>query len=249
MNVTQLIFSPTGGVRRTARLLSEGLGNLTRVIDLTALDVEKIVLNPQELAVIALPSYSGRVPALAAQQLAKVEGGGAACVLLCVYGNRAYEDTLAEMEDLAKAGGFRVIGAVAAVAEHSILRQYAAGRPDSQDAVQLKAFAQAILSKRNRRDDPSIPGNRPYKQASSGGMIPLPAQACVNCGLCARQCPAQAIDRLDSKKVDENRCIHCMRCISVCPQKVRAVNPERLAGLAARLEPLCAVRKENELFL
>ena len=82
-----------------------------------------------------------RPPALAAQRIARIHGGGARCVLVCVYGNRAYEDTLVEMEDLAKQSGFQVIAAVAAVAEHSIMHQYAAGRPDQQDQEELKGYA------------------------------------------------------------------------------------------------------------
>lgn len=45
------------------------------------------------------------------------------CVLLCVYGNRACEDTLAEMQDLAEQCGSTVVATVAAIAEHSIMHQ------------------------------------------------------------------------------------------------------------------------------
>ena len=40
-----------------------------------------------------------------------------------------------------------MIAAVAAIAEHSIARQFAAGRPDAQDAAQLAEFAQQIQQK------------------------------------------------------------------------------------------------------
>ena len=91
----------------------------------------------EDLAVIAVPSYAGRVPAVAVQRLAAVKGNGARAVLVCVYGNRAYEDTLVELADTAKEAGFRVMAAVSAIAEHSIARQFAAGRPDAEDAQRL----------------------------------------------------------------------------------------------------------------
>ena len=72
------------------------------------------------MAVIAVPSYGGRVPGTAAGRLGAIRGNGARAVLVCVYGNRAYEDTLVELQDIAKQAGFRVTAAVAAVAEHSI---------------------------------------------------------------------------------------------------------------------------------
>ena len=64
-------------------------------------------------------------------------GNGAKCTLVCVYGNRAYEDTLVEMENAAKECGFRVVAAIAAVAERSILPQYASNRPDAPDEKQF----------------------------------------------------------------------------------------------------------------
>ena len=64
-----------------------------------------------------------------------------------------------ELADVAKRAGFQVIAAVAAVAEHSIARQFAAGRPDSKDAAQLSDFAKKIQHKLSSADtsEPVIP--------------------------------------------------------------------------------------------
>ena len=72
-------------------------------VDLTdsRTDFDKISLTQDDLAVIAVPSYGGRVPTPAAERLAALHGNGARAVLVCVYGNRAYEDTLVELEDTA----------------------------------------------------------------------------------------------------------------------------------------------------
>ena len=40
-----------------------------------------------------------------------------------------------------------------------------------------------------------------------------------------------------------------MRCVRLCPAEARSPDPQALAALSAHLEPLCAGRKENELFL
>lgn len=61
----------------------------------------------EDVVVFAVPSFGGRVPSTAAERFSRIKGNGAACVLLCVYGNRAYDDTLAEVEDLAKDAVFR----------------------------------------------------------------------------------------------------------------------------------------------
>ena len=93
MNVVQIIFSPTGGTRRAAEIIAAELGTAGVVVDLTeaGADFSSVTLNKDDVAIIAVPSFAGRVPALAASRLAQIRGGGAACVALCVYGNRAYE--------------------------------------------------------------------------------------------------------------------------------------------------------------
>lgn len=253
MKLYDIVFSPTGGTQKVAALLADALdGEVTRV-DLTdsKQDFHTVSLTQEDAAIIAVPSYGGRVPAVAVERLTMLNGQGARAVLVCVYGNRAYEDTLVELEDAAKQAGFRVIAAVAAVAEHSIARQFAAGRPDAQDAKQLSDFAGQIQAKLSAGDstEPEIPGNRPYKKAGGAGMVPKPTKACTKCGICAAECPVQAIDKENPKKVDEKACISCMRCISVCPHSARKVSPVMLSAASLMLKKVCAERKDCELFL
>lgn len=253
MKVHELCFSPTGGTQKVAEILTNALADEVVRVDLTdsKADFGAIALGQEDLAVIAVPSYAGRVPAPAVQRLAAVRGNGARAILVCVYGNRAYEDTLVELQDTAKQAGFRVIGAVAAVAEHSIARQFAAGRPDEQDARHLREFAGQIQAKLSAGDaaEPTIPGNRPYKKAGGVSMVPKATKACTDCGTCARACPVQAIHPDDPKEVDEKACISCMRCVSVCPHSARKVNSAMLAGASLMLKKVCSTRKDNELFL
>ena len=180
-----------------------------------------------------------------------MRGNGAQAVLVCVYGNRAYEDTLVELEDAAKDAGFRVIAAVSAIAEHSIVRQFAAGRPDAQDAAQLAGFADQIQQKISAEDasEPAIPGNRSYKKAGGTGMVPRATKECTACGACVAVCPVGAIDKDDPKWVDKKACISCMRCIAVCPRGARAVNPVMLSAATKMLSKACSERKECELFI
>ena len=244
MKINVLYFSPTGGTKRTAQHLAGALGGETLCTDLT---VHPAQAAPADAAVIAVPSFGGRVPPLAAQRIRQLKGGGAPAVLLCVYGNRAYEDCLVELQDLASEARFRVVAAVAAIAEHSIARQYAAGRPDAQDLARLSAFGEAIREK--QLTEPELPGNRPYKPFGVLPMLPAPTGGCVSCGVCAKECPAQAIDPQDASKVNKDACISCMRCIAVCPHSARQLPPEMLDVLSNKLAKVCADRKENELYL
>lgn len=80
-------------------------------------------------------------------------------------------------------------------------------------------------------------------------MVPKATKDCTNCGICAAECPVQAIDKKDPKKVDEKACISCMRCIAVCPQGARKNNPVMLSAASLMLKKVCSERKEYELFL
>lgn len=253
MKLYDIVFSPTGGTKKVADCLTGVLEGDVVTVDLTGSkqDFDAISLTKEDVAVISVPSYGGRVPAVAVERLGMAHGNGARAVLVCVYGNRAYEDTLVELEDAAKQAGFQVIAAVAAIAEHSIARQFAAGRPDAQDAAQLSDFAKQIQHKLSAADasDPAIPGNRPYKKAGGAGMVPKATKECTNCGVCAAECPVQAINKEDPRKVDEKACISCMRCIAVCPQGARKLNPVMLSAASLMLKKVCSERKECELFL
>ena len=253
MKLYDIVFSPTGGTKKVADCLTGVLEGDVITVDLTdsKQDFDAISLTKEDVAVISVPSYGGRVPAVAVERLGMAHGNGARAVLVCVYGNRAYEDTLVELEDAAKQAGFQVIAAVAAIAEHSIARQFAAGRPDAQDAAQLSDFAKQIQHKLSAADasDPAIPGNRPYKKAGGAGMVPKATKECTNCGVCAAECPVQAINKEDPKKVDEKACISCMRCIAVCPQGARKINPVMLSAASLMLKKVCSERKECEQFL
>lgn len=254
MKYVQFIFSPAGGTKKAADIITSSWSPSTVTVDLSdpVCDFAQCELSADDLALIAVPSYTGRVPALAAKRLSKIRGNAAKCVLLCVYGNRAYEDTLVEMEDIAAACGFTVIAAVSAIAEHSIMHQYAAGRPDTQDALQLKAYADKIIEKARSKEagnELRLPGNRPYRKSGGVGLIPKAADQCTGCGLCARQCPAQAISLDDPKKADPKKCISCMRCVVKCPRSARKINRAMVAVAAQAIKKACSIRKECELFI
>lgn len=252
MTIHQIAFSPTGGTRRVSELLCSGIEAKSILIELCVKEEELCLpsIAAGDLVVVSMPVYAGRVPALAVERLNAVESNGATCVIVAVYGNRAYEDALVEMQDVATAQGFNVVAAVAANAEHSICRMYGAGRPDAADAGELASFGRAILE-RVQGGKPfgrlALPGNRPYKQGCSG-PFPVANQDCTECGVCASQCPTGAISADNPKDNNNQLCIGCMRCVSVCPSHARGIG-ESLKVLAARLEPLCRDRKKNELFL
>ena len=246
----QIIFSPTGGTEKVANAITQNWSQVD-TIDLSIPDTNyaDISFESDSLVLIAMPSFGGVAPQLALDRLSRIKGNGALCVIAAVYGNRAYEDTFVQMEDYAQNAGFRVIAAISAVAEHSIIHEYAAGRPDLDDCKVLAKFCEQVLEKASSNDfsKPSIPGNRPYKKSGTG-MIPKADSACTPCGQCALKCPASAISTDNLKISDKSKCISCMRCVSICPTHARKVSSLMTSIAAAAIKRACSVKKENELF-
>lgn len=108
MKLYDIVFSPTGGTKKVADYLINALEGDITTVDLTdsKQNFHAVSLTKEDVAVISVPSYGGRVPAVAVERLGMVHGNGARAVLVCVYGNRAYEDTLVETGGCRKAGWF-----------------------------------------------------------------------------------------------------------------------------------------------
>ena len=250
MSTYSVYFSPTRGTKKVTNFLAEGMGTFEE-IDLCRPVSEKRSFLKEDICFVGVPSYGGRVPEIALERMANFEGNGAQAVPVIVYGNRAYEDTMVELYDALKERGFFCAAAVSAVAEHSIMRQFASGRPDEEDLKELAEFRKKIREKLENRteEEISVPGNRPYKELKVVPMVPETRGICNDCGLCVKSCPVCAISSGRPGETDVESCISCMRCIQICPSHARSLNPEMLSALSEKMAPLFKERKKNELFL
>lgn len=250
MSTYLIYFSPTGGTQKVMEMLGETFGETDRIDLCNNWDFTRYSFDSEDLCLIGVPSYGGRVPEAALERLRQMAGNGAEAVIIAVYGNRDFDDTLIELKNEISGCNFRVISAVAAIAEHSIARRYAKGRPDEKDYKELKGFAEKIIAKRNKHTEIfKVPGNIPYREYKSSAFKYTVSDSCSNCGICAEKCPVRAIPSNNPKSVKADRCIGCMRCFYICPQKARIADKSIIDAITERLEPLCCDRKENKLFL
>jgi flavodoxin/NAD-dependent dihydropyrimidine dehydrogenase PreA subunit len=246
-----IYFSPTGGTKKVADILVNNLGGEICDVDLCR-EIEGVTLQAGDVCLVSVPSFAGRVPQIAVERLKKISANGAKAILNCVYGNREWDDTLTELQDTLEVCGFVCVAAVAAVAEHSIFRQFAAGRPDKEDAKELIEFARNISAKLDGGvfEELILAGSHgSYKELANIPFKPEANDACDKCGSCAAGCPVGAIDKSDPRKTDKECCISCMRCRDICPKHARDIDPAFMAAMAERMAPRLGGRKENHLFL
>ena len=251
MNIEKWIiahFSPTGGTKKVADAIAAGFNTSVVEMDLTKEDTA-ITLDEHDGLMAVLPVYAGRVPQIALERLAALKGSVQKAVAVVVYGNREYEDALLETKDALEANGFQVIVAAAFIAEHSIVRSIANGRPDAEDEAICRQFAADVMAKADDATPVQVPGNSPYKELKPSAFHPAAIESCVKCGACAEQCPLGAIPLEDPSQTNNDVCINCMRCVQVCPQQCRALPDAFLNMVTQMLNQNAAGYKKPTIFL
>lgn len=252
LNMTELYyFSPTGGTKKAGEILGKGISKNVKAIDLSILG--RAVEKPKsDLVVIAAPVFGGRIPAIVEEKLNELDGNGKKAVTLVVYGTRAYEDALLELNNVAEGRGFQVVASAALIAQHSMAPEVGKGRPDEQDRMDILNFAEKVLDKLEKgvESPVKVPGNDPYKDAMSMTVTPISLPSCKQCGACTDACPTGAIVKgPDGIVTDTARCMLCMACTVVCPEQARILPPPLQEKMGQMLGALKDVRRENEYFL
>ena len=251
MRFYNIFFSPTGGTKKVADIVAKGTKLDAEEIDLIKEPdkLMKVNFEKEDLCLIVVPSYGGRIPLVITDMFRNVKADGTKAILVAVFGNRAIDDTLLELQDVLEASGFVCIAGMKAVAEHSLMHQFGTGRPDQQDERELLEFAEKIMKNIETQDKPEFPGNRPYREYGGVPLKPVANGKCTSCGLCAKECPADAISLDNPKLTDKDKCISCMHCVAICPKKARNCS-KFISFIAGRkMKKVCSGRKENKLYL
>jgi ferredoxin len=261
-SVKLVYFSPTGTTKSVVQGIANGINPSTmELIDITKPDARKqpLLTSENEILVVGVPVYMGRVPALLNEWLNAIQAHNTPTVCVVVYGNRVYDNALLELKDIVKNRGCLPIAGAAYIGEHSFSNSEtpSRGRPDEDDLSHAEVFGQRIreklqsISSISQVSEVSVPGTHPYGGITELWGVDFIAvdDQCTQCGFCAEVCPVGAVDSQNSTMIDHEKCITCCACIKSCPQNARSMKPGLVKDAQERVNTLFREQKKPEYFL
>ncbi len=260
--VKLIYFSPTGTTRKVLESIAGGIAvKDVEHVDLTHPEEARrvIPLSSDELVIIGAPVYGGRLPVEAIRRFKQIQASKTPAVIIVVYGNREFEDSLLELKDLAVELGCIPVAGGAFVGEHSFATKelpIANGRPDRLDVQKALDFGAKIkdavtaLQAPEEQKDLRIPGRFPYEGGARAMTVsPVTREdTCTVCGTCATVCPTAAIAVSGSVATRVELCIRCSACIKNCPTGARFWEDGTMKTISKWLNENCSTRKEPQFF-
>ena len=268
--VWALYYSATGttdkAVNTVAEALAQALGvPLERVGFTRPAEREKeYSFTETDLVVVGSPTYAGKLPnKILPDFQTKLHGNGALAVAVVLFGNRSYDNSLAELCAVLEADGFHTVAAGAFVGRHAFTDALGEGRPDWDDRREMTAFAKAtadkVISLTEIPGAVAVPGDAAAPYYVPKGTDGQPAKflkakpqtdvgKCTNCGACARLCPMGAIDPENVASVP-GTCIKCQACVRKCTRHAKYFDDPAFLSHVAMLEQNFTEPKKNEVFL
>jgi NAD-dependent dihydropyrimidine dehydrogenase PreA subunit/flavodoxin len=268
--IKALYFSATGTTKKIVTAIADKLSeHMTGKIEINTIDFtlpearkQAVSFGKEDIVVVGVPVYAGRVPNVLLKYLKGLAGNGATAVAVVLYGNRNYDDALIELKDLLEADGFRVVAGGAFIGEHSFSRTLGRNRPDEKDLAAVVDFAGLIhkkISALGGIPSVAVKGNKPYREyykpKNKDGhffdirkVTPKTNSDCIDCKLCAEICPMGSIDAEDVSKIT-GICIKCCACIKNCPVGAKYFDDESYLWHKRELEIAFTERREPEFFV
>ncbi|HAJ73594.1 MAG TPA: ferredoxin [Lachnospiraceae bacterium] len=285
-NLHCLYWSATGNTRKITKSIGNGIADAIAAdsagqsasyfphaaeeIDFTlpAAREKTYSFSSGDLVIAGAPTYAGKLPnKILPDFQARLKGSDTPAIAVVTYGNRSFDNSLAELAATLSANGFLVIGAAAIPCRHAFSDKLAAGRPDETDLRAAADFGRKVYEKLAKlKTSPPfadveplhIPGDPAAPYYVPKGIDGKPAkflkakpktlaERCDRCGVCASVCPMGSIS--EDPAIVTGICIKCQACIRSCPQHAKYFDDPAFLSHVSMLEANYAAPKKIDIFI
>ena len=250
MTLYTISFSPTGTSAKVLDAIAGGVrtdSGIKRMnYDVTFAKMPETEFCAEDIVIAAAPVYGGHIAPIAKSRLESLRGNDAKCIVVAVYGNRAFEKAVVDFGEFMAEKGFNVVGGAAFVGEHSYSTPsmpIAENRPDQTDLQHAAVFGKEIwkrlidgaldnLDLTLLEDEPSpdeslanfrdfiIRYQKSQAESPKSYFPEFDNVKCDECGACYDTCPTGAIVS-GTPDVNPAQCIKCCACVKACPNGAR----------------------------
>ena len=269
--IHSLYFSPTGGTAKYAKAMAAGAAEaLACPAEISSFTLprereEERHFSSDELLIIGSPTYAGKLPnKMLPEFQEKLRGEHTPVLLFVSYGNRNFDNSLAELLSVLRTNGFLPLAAAAFACRHAFSDRICPERPRVEELAKARGFAmraaealKAVLEAASLAF--TVPGDAEAPYYVPKGEDGAPAKflkakpltdlsKCLHCGACAAHCPMGSIDTADTSNVP-GICIKCQACVRGCKQGAKYFEDAAFLSHVRMLEQNFAAPEKENLYL
>ena len=267
--VSAVCYSATGNTKAVtcaaAEAAAQALGVPFQFISFnTPKDREAVrSFTETDLVFVGTPTYAGKMPnKLLPEFQEKLHGCGTLAAALVTFGNRSFDNALAELCSVLEGDAFHTLAGGAFACQHAFAAALAAGRPNAEDLEEARQFGRKTAELAKTMDiipaPVQVPGDASAPYYVPKGTDGKPAKflkakpktdlsRCNHCGLCASVCPMGSIDPEDVTSVP-GICIKCQACVRQCPHGAKYFDDPACLSHQAMLGENFMDPKKNEVY-
>ncbi len=247
MKLALVYFSATGNTAKIAKILrDEFTQNQYKVVefDITSFsDRKSVSFKHFDFVIFGFPVYGSFAPRIIIDWVRTLKEESKICAQYFTYGGPTIGVAHYTTKELLNQQGFKVLASGEFLGKHTYNVgngfNLMEGHPNEDDVRIARNFAKAIIIKLAQRNFAEIYIEKPEnldvllerrKESSTQPRRPsmiLPpsrkGKTCRMCLDCEKLCPVQAFNA-ELGEANEELCIKCMRCLTICPDNIIAIN-------------------------
>ena len=272
MSIALIYFSGTHVTKSYAQVIHDALvelGITVHQFDVTGYESRKqtLPINQFQAFIFGFPVFADFAPSVINDWLPTLQGNGLPCAQFFTYGARTSGYAHFHTMNLLQQAGFQVLLSAEFLGRHSYNVggwQILPDRPDQDDYVVAKQYANIALQRFNAQPSPVFNLQKPFgynqaiearrdqpKRSKRDWTNPVRvSEDCSMCRDCETECPTQAFNA-DTGLSDPADCIECMHCLYICPDQVIEIDKRMKSAYADFLaswhltEPMMRAKKSK----